>query len=311
MELDGTPGASGARKGSLLIVSFLRVSLIVAAVFVRAWPCQADGICRNDRMPLDFVPVKAFSSPQCPGFTGNPFVMNAWEVTKAKDGVLACELPKYQDIGATAASLIPCDRVHQDACPARSDGLPNAFYLRSPKECLDKGLPRGTRLLCGSLSYPQFREEGEVVIAELSRDVATSKCAEDDEAYLVKRYDGNVGDWIAACDVVDTTSRYQYSSSPDLAVRRFYSPYCSPRKPSLNAVILVPRKAMLNQRVVACGYLEFKLNKHGNPIIRFGGGGEAETWPPTRYAKECGGVENRPNAYLLKLGPNGRAKGVR
>src|SRR5258708_32857793 len=124
------------KGGSNIVSDVLRALLICAAGAAGSSLCFADGVCKDDNIPIDFVAVGEFTSPQCPGYTNNPFTKNAWEVAKASEGVVVCELPGYGQIGAIAASLIACGGVESGNCPARLDGLPNAFYLRSPSACL-------------------------------------------------------------------------------------------------------------------------------------------------------------------------------
>ena len=110
---------------------------------------SADAICKGAPIPIDFVPIAELASPQCPGYADDPFAKNALELAPAADGVVACFLPSYREIGPTAASLIPCERVISEGCGSRLDGLPQAVTLRTPKSCAERvPLPADYKVVC-------------------------------------------------------------------------------------------------------------------------------------------------------------------
>ena len=108
-----------------------------------------DAVFKKDGVPLDYVATGELHSPQCENGE-KPLVMNAWEVDISHDGVVACELPDFEDtMGAKIAALVPCGMVNSSSCMQRIDGLPNAVVLRSPESCAKiRPLPQGFSIHC-------------------------------------------------------------------------------------------------------------------------------------------------------------------
>ena len=253
-------------------VVLIRSPATFVTALVLSQVCRADGVCKTDKMPIDYVAVKEFVSPQCPGYSENPFVKNAWEVERAGEGIVACALPSYREIGAQAASLVPCDPVLGEQCPQRSDGLPNAIVLRSPSLCASRSLPKDLRVVCSNdapvpplLESHLTREPG--TRWNMIGEFESAKCPTFDpssvkvrdqvvptkNAYLARRRTAQSAEWLAVC-------ASQYNLNPaDVVVRRFHNPNCpeSPRRVlgadlGLNAWIVAPLDSFYGKTIVAC-----------------------------------------------------------
>jgi hypothetical protein len=107
----------------------------VVGLLLTATSSYADGVCKKDLIPLNYVAVAEFYSPEC-DTTANPFVKNAWEVEPVSEGITVCSLPDRLSIGPKVASMISCETAHSDRCPMRLDGLRNARILPSPAACI-------------------------------------------------------------------------------------------------------------------------------------------------------------------------------
>lgn len=266
-----------------------RAHFIRRAVRVIGWPvlccwltcglgssALADAVCKDANVPLDYVPVAEFASPQCAGYSVDPFAMNAWEVALAEDGVVACRKPDPTQLGAIAASLLPCERTHSNGCPRRPDGLPNAVTLRTPASCLKRGLPSELRLVC-TATHPTFaslrnsRDFSESwpdywpMVAQVSSadcppfDVGKQKIVLEQlptrgNAYLVRRHRVRATDATSIC-----ANTYNYQFFSDIVVKRFTNPHCPPAPSTvagvddgLNAWVIVPIDTLPIGQVIGC-----------------------------------------------------------
>src|SRR6476661_1717040 len=180
-----------------------------------------DGVCKTEIIPTDYVAVEEFYSPEC-GDGSNPFVKNAWRVERVKDGVTVCKIPDYKTMGARVAELISCDNVYSDKCAVRLDGLPNAVVLRSPAECLNRGLPSDIALRC---HRPGDHEIGPAANASgyTIGYLKTPKCPMTGtgfNALLVRIVDQKGSATLSIC-----AGQFNYSEH-DVIVRRFHSSNC-------------------------------------------------------------------------------------
>ena len=89
-----------------------------------------NAICKKDSMPAGYVAVHEFYSSQCEA--KNAFELNAWDLDKPRDGIVACALPDYLSGYPPAMAFVPKRRVVSDQCAPHIDGGPNAFELRLP-----------------------------------------------------------------------------------------------------------------------------------------------------------------------------------
>lgn len=116
---------------------FIIAAIVVVATFANATAAapltadatsRLDGICKADPLSSGFVAVKEFRSEKC----ASQATMNAWYVDRAKDGLVVCEAPSYDDAFASAAIYASARRVFTIDCPFVLDGSPNAFVLEAP-----------------------------------------------------------------------------------------------------------------------------------------------------------------------------------
>jgi hypothetical protein len=255
------------------VVSFALLGGYVSA----GW---ADGVCKSAGVPLDYVPVSEFASPKCPGYSSDPFEMNAWEVGPAQDGVVACNIPDPRQLGANVASMLPCERVHTDGCERRADGLPNAVTLRTPLSCVKRGLPPDIQLVCTS-TFPTFAALGDLpgsgrhgphrvywtMVAESSsptcpplelpldrREAFLHQLPTRKNAFIVRRHRGHATESTPIC-----AHHYNYDGGSDLVVKRFANANCPPAPSSvagandgLNAWVITPLSALPEGYVVGC-----------------------------------------------------------
>jgi hypothetical protein len=127
----------------------MKLSCILILILASALSSKADGICKDRAIPSGYLAVKAFYSPECDK-TGDPFTANAWELSPATEGVVACALPDYQQKLAQQLHFMECEPTFSESCDQRIDGLENATVMRSPQECVNRKLPKGKRLVCRS-----------------------------------------------------------------------------------------------------------------------------------------------------------------
>lgn len=292
--------------------SFYRAACVIPVVYFSfALPATADGVCKKRSIPTDFVPVAEFNSAQC-GDGSDPFEMNAWEVERVRDGVVACKLPSQKVMGAAIASMVECGRVTIEKCAARFDGLPNAIVLKTPNSCANSDrLPSGFEVHCfaedpgpSSPVYPFGRWGNRVGVVMVPRcGKATrelgSKVLPEANAWLY-----------FAPPASSRTAVVCAGWSNNIILRRFHSPYCVARSADLPGVdegltawVVVGRASEIKRgdSLISC------VGKPPSSETRGRGAVEERRseQQATRYDSICGGASGRLNAFRMTLGPMG------
>lgn len=290
------------------IVRFLRagsVCLLCLGLFGGDPLHGQDGVCKKDNLPVDYVAVAEFNSPECDDGS-NPLAMNAWRVERVRDGITVYALPSYQIIGARVAELVACESVHSERCSVRLDGLPNAMVLRSPAECVRHRIPADLEVKCSATS-PLTDGAAGYMIAQLTSancppappepTPTRSNRARDLQGHFVH----SANAWLARKADLNTSSVFavcadDFNIGPnDFIVRRFYSANCP-----------------VNSRIAGAGqgltgWIIFRNPPAGTTItICEGFTSYSDKWsddrywvyrrPLTKYSDLCGGQPGNPNS---------------
>jgi hypothetical protein len=218
-----------------------------------------DGICKTAQIPPGYVPVGEINSPDCN--SRDPFDMNAWELSVAKEGIVTCTLPDYQNGDGTVIRYVACGRRYSDHCPKRIDAGPNGYLLATPMTCEEN-----SKWECvNKLPKPRLSE---IVVARDNSSVCPNPtivpwAPKSSIPYTrEKRHEMKYFEYFPVCREFFPSWLAKQSAAglldKVLVVRRFYDQNCSSQVPSEpNALVLYRPEITLTpgapkQKLFAC-----------------------------------------------------------